>query len=145
MDRPKRSIASLMWIVLFVAVWLSITRGDDEGHRLAGAWFMGLAGAIALHWVWFVLVPRWSLELAGGDRDGQSRLLRWVINTPVPGGPKVRARYLLSANDQAAGRYAEAEAGFRSLLDDYRDGMSLPPGFESLLVNHLADTLEAMG
>jgi tetratricopeptide (TPR) repeat protein len=134
-----------MWIVLFVAIWLSITRGDDEDGRLAGTWLMGIAGAIALHWAWFVLVPRWSLELAGGDRDRQSRLLRWVINTPIPGGPQVRARYLLAANEQEAGRYAEAEAGFRSLLDDYRDGMSLPPGFESLLVSHLADTLEASG
>ncbi len=143
MNTRKWTIAGLMWIVLIIAVWLSITRRHDPA--LAGSWLMGIVVAIVLHWTWFILVPRWSLELAGGDRDRQSRLLRWVIDTPIPGGPKVQARYLLAANDLAAGRYSEAEAGFRSLLDEHREGMSLPPGFESLLSNHLADTLEAMG
>jgi hypothetical protein len=106
-----------MWIVLFVAVWFSIARGDDEGRRLAGAWLLGNAGAIALHWTWFVLVPRWSLGLAGGDRDGQSCLLRWVIDTPILGGPKVRARDLLAANDQLA----------RRPLRGGRGGLPVPP------------------
>jgi hypothetical protein len=90
-------------------------------------------------------VPRCSLDLAGGDRDRQSRLLRWVINTPVPGGPRLLARSTLAANDHAAGRYDEAEAGFRSILEDSRDGKDLPPGLEAVLRRQLADSLEALG
>jgi hypothetical protein len=143
MNTRKWSIAGLMGTVLFVAVWLSITRLHDPA--LAGYWLLGIVVAIALHWAWFILVPRWSLEIAGGDRDRQSGLLRWIIDTPIPGGPKVRARYLLAENDQAAGRYAEAATGFRSILRDTGQGMDLSPNFESTLRQHLADTLEALG
>jgi hypothetical protein len=145
MDRPRRTIANLMWIVVLAAVWLLATRGGLDADWLARYWFLLILGAVALHWAWFVLVPRCSLDLAGGDRDRQSRLLRWVINTPIPGGPKLRARQTLAANDHAAGRYEEAEAGYRSLLRDSHDGRDLPPGMEATLRRQLADTLEAMG
>jgi tetratricopeptide (TPR) repeat protein len=100
---------------------------------------------VALHWTWFVLVPHWSLDLAGGDRERQSRLLRCVINTPIPGGPKLRARQILAANDLATGRFEEAEAELRSILDDSHDGTDLPPGLEVTLRQQLAEALEATG
>ncbi len=134
-----------MWMVVFVAIWLVATRGGRDPHWVAQYWFLLILGAVALHWIWFVLVPRCSLDLAGGDRERQSRLLRWVINTPIPGGPKLRARSMLAANDHATGRYDEAEAGVRSILRDSRGGMDLPPGMEPVLRRQLADTLEALG
>jgi hypothetical protein len=145
MGRPKWTIASLMWIVVLAAIWLVATRGGPDAYWVARYWFLMVLGAVVVHWIWFVLVPWWSLDLAGGDRERQSRLLRWVINTPIPAGPRLRARWLLAANDHAAGRHKEAEAGFRSILEDSRDGRDLPPGLEASLRRRLADALEAMG
>jgi hypothetical protein len=145
MDRLRRTIANLMWIAALAGVWLLAARAGLDAAWLAQYWFLLILGAVALHWAWFVLVPRCSLDLAGGDRERQSRLLRWVINTPIPGGPKLNARQMLAANDHTAGRYDEAEAGFRSLLRDSHDGRDLPPGMEASLRRQLADALEAMG
>src|SRR5262249_51270737 len=90
-------------------------------------------------------VPNWSLVLAGGDMDRQARLLRWIVDTPAPGKAKISARFLLAENDLLSGRHDAAEGGLRCILRDSRDGMDLPAGFESLLRQDLADTLEVLG
>jgi tetratricopeptide (TPR) repeat protein len=153
MRRNRWSIASLMWIVAFVAVWLLAARDwgskasrlEEELLWLDVFGLLLLSAAIPAAWIWFSLVPRWSLKLAGGDHDRQSRLLRWVVETPFTIRAKARARFLLAVNDQIAGRYEEAEGGFRSILRDSRDGMDLSADFESLVRQHVADALEASG
>jgi len=66
-----------------------------------------------------------------------------VVNTPFAGSIKILARFLLALNNQVATNYAQAEALYRAIL---RDGEGdLDPGFESVLRQHLADTVEAMG
>jgi tetratricopeptide (TPR) repeat protein len=132
-----------MWLVLFVAVGLGLARGGPEAYWLARYWFLLIVVGMALSWVWFIRVPQWSLKLAGGDRDRQRLILRWIVHTPSPGGLKILARFLLAVNDQVSGRYGEAEEALRSILRD--NGSSLDPGFESVLRQRLADTIEALG
>jgi tetratricopeptide (TPR) repeat protein len=143
MRTRKLSIADMMWIVLFVAVGLVLARGGPETRWLGRWWLVLFLGGMAFCWVWFIRVPLWSLKLAHRSREGQRRVLRWVVNTPAPGALKVLARYLLAANDQVGKRYDEAEAGFRSILCDH--GAGLDPAFESVLRQHLADTIDALG
>jgi tetratricopeptide (TPR) repeat protein len=143
MRTRKWSIADLMWIVFFVAIGLGLARGGPEVDWLAQYWFLVLLGAMVLRWIWFIVVPRWSLRLARRDRRRQRWILQCVVNTPLPGKWKALARYLLAVNYQAARRYDEAEALFRSILRDA--GKRLDSGFESLLRQHLADTVEALG
>jgi tetratricopeptide (TPR) repeat protein len=98
---------------------------------------------MTLSCIWFVVVPRWSMTLARGDRDRRERILRWVVNTPAPSALNALSRFLLGANTQVGGRYDEAEAIFRSILRD--NGKRLDPGFESVVRQHLADTIDALG
>ena len=128
MRTRRRSIAGTMWLIFVVAIGLAMARGGPEVQWLAPYWFLLYFGAIALIWLWFILVPKVSLKLAGGDRDRQRRILRWVVNTPFQGGVKVYARFLLGLNEQVGRHYDEAETTYRSILGDDEGG--LDPGFE---------------
>ena len=143
MRTRRRSIAGTMWLIFVVAIGLTMARGGPEVQWLAPYWFLLYFGAIALIWLWFILVPKVSLKLAGGDRDRQRRILRWVVSTPFQGGVKVYARFLLGLNEQVGRHYDEAETTYRSILGDDEGG--LDPGFESAVRQHLADTIEALG
>jgi tetratricopeptide (TPR) repeat protein len=132
-----------MWIVVIVAVGTTIVRGGPEAGMLAHVWLLLVIGSGVVSWVWFVVIPQKSLKLAKGDVDRQRRLLQWVVNTPGVQGMKIHARYILAANLQVAKRYAEAEALFQ-LIVKVNQG-ALEPGFESLLRQKLADTIEALG
>jgi tetratricopeptide (TPR) repeat protein len=98
---------------------------------------------LAANWGWFSVVAQNSLKLAGGNRDRQRRLLEWIVKTPGTPQTKIPARFLLGANYQAGKRYTEAEAAFRLLLNGDRGGPEA--GFESLVRQRLADTIEALG
>ncbi len=143
MRTRRRSIAGTMWLIFAVAIGLALARGGPEVQWLAPYWFLVYLGAIALIWLWFILVPKVSLKLAGGDRDRQRRILRWVVNTPFQGGVKVYARFLLGKSEQVGRHYDEAETTYRSILGDGEGG--LDPGFESAVRQHLADTIDALG
>ncbi len=143
MRTRKSPFSGLIWVIIAGAAWLALrARGPGAASwQLYGSLVvLGLVATIAF---WFILVPQISLNLAGGDRDRQRRILRWVVNTPAPGGLKVLARFQLGLNNQVAGRYDEAEATYRSILSDGEGG--LDPGFESTVRQHLADTIEALG
>jgi hypothetical protein len=84
-----------MWLVLCVAVGLTIARAGPEGHWLARYWFMLVAAFAIVNLFWFVVLPRKSLKLAAGDPDRQRRLLQWIVNTPWFSAVKVHARYML--------------------------------------------------
>ena len=127
MRTRRRSIAGTMWLIFVVAIGLAMARGGPEVQWLAPYWFLLYFGAIALIWLWFILVPKVSLKLAGGDRDRQRRILRWVVNTPFQGGVKVYARFLLGLNEQVGRHYDEAETTYRSILGGDEGG--LDPGF----------------
>jgi tetratricopeptide (TPR) repeat protein len=137
-----------MWWVFLAAIGLAIFRDQIEAIGLVGAMIVS-AGAAAIAFaglvlIWFILVPKWTLKLAGGDPNRRRRLLLWVVHTPFP-WPQVKAsaRFLLAVLDQVARRYEEAEAMFRAIL---RDGAGdLDIAFESLVWHHLADTAEALG
>ena len=103
-----------------------------------------MLGLFVAQWIWFIVVPRQSLRLARGNPERQRRLLRLVINTPFPSGPKVFARFLLAASDQVAKRYASRPS--RSFVRSSRRLKVVgAAGFESLVRQHLADTLDALG
>jgi tetratricopeptide (TPR) repeat protein len=132
-----------MWIIVIVAVWLALTRGDPESRwfaRICLALFVAYSILLPL---WFVIVPKHSLKLARGDRDRQRRILQWVERTPFGGDRKNLARFMLALNYQVAREYDAAEAGYRAILGD--DASRLDPGFEAQVRLKLADTIEALG
>ena len=143
MRTRKRSIAGLMWLVLVSAIGLTLARGGPEVGGLAHLWFWLMIGSAGIFWLWFVVIPQKSLPLAGGNVDRQRRLLLWVVNTPWAAGVKIHARFILAVNFQVARRYADAEALLRLILND--NSGNIDPGFESLVRQHLADTIEALG
>ncbi len=139
----KRSISGLLWPIIIVAAGFSLRWAAPEVRRWALYGALTFAGLAALEWFWFILVPQLSSRLAGGDHDRQRRILRRVVSTPAPGRSKGLARFRLALSNQFTGRYAEAEAIFRFILQD--GGGDLDPGFESVVRQHLADTIEAQG
>ena len=144
MRTRKHSIAGLMWVVFFCAVGLAIARAGSDGGGLVYLWFWLLVvGSQATLWIWFVVVPQQSLKLVQGNVGRQRRLLEWVVNTPCVPDWKVHARYILAVNYQMARRYADAEGMFRLILT-HNQG-KLDAGFESLVRQHFADTIEALG
>jgi tetratricopeptide (TPR) repeat protein len=134
-----------MILTLAVLIVLAFVVGTNNPHA---RWFplyivLPFLLLFVASWVWFILVPRVSLKIAGGDRQRQRRLLQCVVNTPFVEGTKGYARFLLGVNDQVAKRYAEAEVQFRALLAECERGVS--PGLKSVIQQHFADTLEALG
>jgi tetratricopeptide (TPR) repeat protein len=143
MRTRKWSLVEPLWIIFVVAVGLAIARGSGPDLRwLAPYWLVVGLGSMALMWFWFVFVPQVSLKLSGNNRERQRRILECVVNTPFAGSVKILARYKLALNYQVATSYAEAEPLYRSILRDEGD---LDPGFESVVRQNLADTLEGMG
>jgi tetratricopeptide (TPR) repeat protein len=146
MRTTKRSIGRLMWWVLASAVALALVRIEDEQLPLlitAGLAGCGIALVISgSSLIWFGLAPTMAARLSkGGLRRG---LLLCAVRTPWPWpNAKAAARYLLAADEQAARRFVEAEAILRTILSD--GGDRLDPGFESLVRQKLADTVEALG
>jgi hypothetical protein len=122
-----RSIATVMVITSVIAFWLALSRerrllGPDEpvlflwffAWALLGAFVLFIGPAI----VWFLVVPRFSLRLAGGNRYRQQRILPCAIRTPFPAGAKILARCSLAVNHEVSGRFPEAKALYRSILND---------------------------
>ena len=93
--------------------------------------------------LWFVLVPKFSLRLAGGNRDRQRLILQCVVHTPFFARLKILARFLLAVNYQESKQYRAAEALFRAILRDGREGDNAWLRPDSRL--RLADTIEALG
>jgi tetratricopeptide (TPR) repeat protein len=146
MRTRKQSIAEFIWIIFVIAAGLTIAVVSGPGVRWLAPFgiVLGLAlGLAAMYWFWFIFIPMASLKLAGNNPDRQRRILQCVVNTPSPGSIKILARFLLASNNQVATNYAEAEALYRSILLDAAG--DLDPGFESVVRQHLADTVEAMG
>ncbi len=142
--RTKRpTIGGLMWLVFFFAFGLALARGGPQYRWMARYWFPAILAFIAVQYAWFILLPRFSLRLALGDRGRQRRILQCVVKTPAPAGMKFLARYLLGVSDQVARRFKDAAANFRAILDV--PNQTLVPGFESDVRQHLADTLDALG
>jgi tetratricopeptide (TPR) repeat protein len=143
MRKRNRSISGLMWLAAIVAGGLALYRGGPDSGLWAVYGVLLFLGTAVVATLWFVVVPLAALKLAGGDRDRQRRILRWVVNTPGPSRLKSLARLDLGHNERHAGRHEEAEATYRSILRD-REGR-LEPDFESVVRQGLADAIEALG
>ncbi len=143
MSTRKASIGGLMWLILVVGVGLAVVRDGPESRWLARYWLWLMVASLGLPYLWFIVVPRGSLRLAGGSRERQRYILRWVVGTPAPRGLKCLARYLLGVNQQVGRLYEDAEASFRAILQDSYE--KLDPGFESDVRQRLADTIDALG
>jgi len=130
-------------MILIVGVGLWIARGGPGNRWLASYWILLVLGSMAGLWFWFILVPKASLRIARGNSDVQRRILQCVANTPAPEGVKLLVRFMLGVNNQVARRYAEAEAQYQSIIGE--GAGRLEPGFESVVRQHLGDTLEALG
>jgi len=92
-----------MWVIVIVAVGLALARGGPESRWIARYWFLLFGGFFGLALLWFVVVPRHSLKLARGDRDRQRHILQYVLATPLAGGAKTLARYILALKNAAEG------------------------------------------
>jgi tetratricopeptide (TPR) repeat protein len=132
-----------MWVIVCLAIGMAVVRGAPGPSGAVWRFLLIMLGLFIAQWIWFIVVPRQSLRLARGNPERQRRLLRLVINTPFPSGPKVFARFLLAASDQVGKHYAQAEPQFRAILGEIEGGRNV--GFESLVRQHLADTLDALG
>jgi tetratricopeptide (TPR) repeat protein len=136
------SVSWLAQIFVIGAVSIALWRSGTTSGWVMAFWIIPVCV-----WVfgvfWFVFVPRISLRLALGDRDRQRWILRWIVNTPFPGGAKILARFMLAHNLQVAQRYEEAELLYRAILRDL--GRHVYPGLESQIRHGLADTVDALG
>jgi tetratricopeptide (TPR) repeat protein len=139
----KRSMSGLLWLCVIVAVAFSLRRTAPGSWRWALYPFLLVLGLAVIQWFWFILVPRFALKLARGNRDRQRRILEWVVHTPAPARLKIYARFLLALNNQFTGHYESAEAMYRAILQGGEG--DLDPGLESNVRQHLADTIEALG
>ena len=100
MHAIKLTISGLIWVIVCLAIGMAVVRGAPGASGVIWRFLLIMLGLVVAQWIWFIVVPRQSLRLAGGNPDRQRRLLRLVINTPFPSGPKVFARFLLAASDQ---------------------------------------------
>ena len=143
MSAIKSTVNLLIGVMVCLAIGMAIVRGVPGVSGVFGRFLLFITALSAAQLIWFVVVPKHSLRLAGGNPERQRRLLRLVVNTPFASGPKVLARFMLAVTDQVARRYAQAESQFRAILAEIEGRRNA--GFESLVRQHLADTLEALG
>src|SRR3954452_17091507 len=98
MHAIKSAITGLIWMIVCLAIGIAVMRGAPGASGAVWRFLLIMLGLFVAQWLWFIVVPRQSLRLARGDPEGQRRLLRLVINTPFPSGPKVLARFMLASS-----------------------------------------------